>query len=430
MPGLKLFTSNRLEILAERLAEQFRPPLPSPFESEIILVQSKGMERWLSMELARHHGICANYRFPFPNRFVYDVFKKVIPDLPESSPFDPWVMTWKIMRLLPACLKRKGFESLRVYLGDERSSLKRFQLSSRIADTFDQYLVFRPEMILEWDQGAGDHWQAILWRELAKGDEKKHRAGLQKAFFEALRNNSVDLKNLPTRISVFGISALPPFHIEILSALSKFIDVNLFLMNPCREYWSDITSGREMKRIAEKMQKGDKVPKDLPLEKGNSLLASMGALGREFFNQIYGLGCDDQGVSVDSGEESLLRAIQSDILNLRDRSGDARSKITESDDSIRIHSCHSPMREIEVLQDCLLALFEGDPDLRPRDILVMAPEIRIYAPFIQAVFSLPADDPRRIPFSVADRGVREEGSLIDAFLNFLALGRSRLVPPR
>jgi hypothetical protein len=70
MPDLRLFTSNRLEVLAEKLAELLRPPLPSPLESEIILVQSKGMERWVSMKLARYHGICANYRFPFPNRIL------------------------------------------------------------------------------------------------------------------------------------------------------------------------------------------------------------------------------------------------------------------------------------------------------------------------------------------------------------------------
>ena len=45
MSGLKLYTSNRLEILAEKLAGVLRKPLPSAMESEIVLVQSKGMER-------------------------------------------------------------------------------------------------------------------------------------------------------------------------------------------------------------------------------------------------------------------------------------------------------------------------------------------------------------------------------------------------
>ncbi|MCX5906169.1 MAG: exodeoxyribonuclease V subunit gamma, partial [Deltaproteobacteria bacterium] len=99
MPGIKLYTSNRLEILAAQLAEVLRIPLSSPLMSEIILVQSKGMERWISMELAARLGICANYRFPFPNHFVYQVFREFIPDLPEASPFDPAIMAWEIMKV-------------------------------------------------------------------------------------------------------------------------------------------------------------------------------------------------------------------------------------------------------------------------------------------------------------------------------------------
>ena len=60
-----------------------------------------------------------------------------------------------------------------------------------------------------------------------------------------------------------------------------------------------------MKRITEKLKRNDKVPKDLPLEKGNSLLSSMGALGRDFFSQIYDLGCDEHG---NFGHSSMTRA--------------------------------------------------------------------------------------------------------------------------
>lgn len=89
MHGLILYTSNRLEILAEKLAQVVSTPLASPLQPEIILVQSKGMERWVSMELARHHGICANCLFPFPNHFAHRVFRELLPDLEEASPFAP-----------------------------------------------------------------------------------------------------------------------------------------------------------------------------------------------------------------------------------------------------------------------------------------------------------------------------------------------------
>lgn len=428
MSGLHLYASNQLESLAKKLAEVLSSPLSSPLQSEIIVVQSKGMERWVCMELARHHGICANIRFPFPNHFVYGIFREVVPDVQEESPFDPEIMTWKVMQILPSCLGKKGFESLQGYLQGNQANLKRFQLSSRIADLFDQYLIFRPEMILGWDKGAESHWQAVLWRELVKGSENKHRAALQKAFLDAIHKSSEKLKSIPERVSVFGISALPPFHMQVFAAISRFVEVNLFLLNPCREYWGDIVSGREIRRFTEREKKKKTAPEELHLEKGNSLLASTGALGRDFFDLIAALGSEEHEFYVDPGNDSLLKSIQFDILNLVDRGRGAneKKKIPEGDTSIQVHSCHSPMREVEVLQDRLLSLFESDRTLLPKDILIMTPDIETSAPYIQAVFSLPAGDPRWIPFSIADQGVRKESQLIDSFLALLDLQGSRM----
>ncbi len=423
MPGLRLFTSNRLEILAEALARALRKPLGSALAKEIIVVQSKGMERWVSMELAKRHGVCANCDFPFPNHFVYDIFRRVISALPERSPFDPRVMKWKVMKLLPSCISRAGFESLRGYLGDGQRNLKRFQLSACIADLFDQYLLFRPEMILRWEKGKEQHWQAMLWRELVKGDEGRHRAALGKALFSALEKSSAGTEDLPERVSLFGISALPPFHMQVFSAISRFVEVNLFLMNPCGEHWGHILSDREMRKTI-RTQTGHEVSGDeLHLEKGNTLLASMGKQGRDFFGLVDGFDFEEVRSFEDPGEGNLLSSIQSDILNLRERNGGAEGKkrITDRDRSVEIHSCHSPMREIEILHDSLLDLFENDPTLMPRDILVMTPDIETYAPYIQAVFDVPRDDPKWIPFSIADRSIRGESGIVGTFLAILDL---------
>ena len=379
------------------------------------------------MELARKSGICANIRFPFPNHFVYGLFREVIPDLEEISPYAPEIMTWKVMKALPLYLKKKGFESLRNYFSEGAADLKLFQLSQRVADLFDQYLLFRPEMVLGWEKGEESHWQAILWREVGKGIEKKHWAALKISFLEEIKKPGLKLKTLPERISVFGISALPPFHLEILAAVSKWIEVNLFLMNPCREYWGDLLTRRETRKVLEKARGKRARPEDLHFDKGNTLLASMGMLGRDFFELISGLETGQQDLFADQEEKNLLSIIQGDILNLRDRSmeGNGKKDLMEADDSIQVHSCHSPMREVEVLQDRLLSLFEADPTLLPKDILIMTPDIATYSPFIQAVFSVPPDDPRFIPFSIADRGVRQESQLAEIFLSLLDFQGSR-----
>ena len=427
MPGLILYISNRLEILAEKLTQVVCTPLSSPLQPEIILVQSKGMERWVSMELARHNRICANCRFPFPNHFAHRVFRELIPDLEESSPFAPEIMTWKIMEALPRLVAAKGFENLRGYLSGESSELKRFQLSQRIAELYDQYLLFRPAMMLDWDKGRDTQWQATLWREVTKGCSVHHRAALRQMFFEMLREPDTRLQTLPERISVFGISALPPYHVEILAAVARMIEVHLFLMNPCKEYWGDLLTRHEKRRIREKERRKNIREEDLHLEQGNTMLTSMGMLGREFFELIEQFEVNRHEQFEEPPGERLISQIQHDILNLRDRAAADNEKIPvpESDDSIRIHSCHSPMREIEVLQDRLLALFEADRTLLPKDILVMTPDIATYAPFIQAVFSIPTDDPYFIPFSIADRSVRHESQLADAFLSLLELQASR-----
>ena len=427
MSGLKLFSSNRLEILAEKLAETFGKPLASPLEPEIIVVQSKGMEKWVSLQLAQQHGICANCRFPFPNAFVHEVFRNVVPDLPERSPFDPKIMTWRIMKLLPSCITRPGFENLKSYLRGIGENLKRFQLSERIADTFDQYLLFRPKMIFRWERGQEDHWQAELWRELIKEAGKRHRAALGKDFLEAIKKPSVRLKGLPDRISVFGISALPRFHMQLLAGISRFSQVNLFLMNPCKEYWGDILSEWETKKTTVRESVQDLSVQELHLEKGNSLLASMGTLGKDFFDLTTEFPCEEFGSFKDPGEDNLLSCIQSDILSLHDREQKSNRKkvIEQSDSSIQIHSCHSPMREIEVLHDQFLQMFEKDPNLNPKDVLVMTPDIETYSPYIHAVFDIPTDDPRYIPFSIADQSMRKESEVIDTFLKILDLWDSR-----
>ena len=450
MAGLQLYTSNQMEILIERLAQVVRRPLTSPLSPEIIVVQSKGMERWLSMELARINGISANCYFPFPNAFLKDIFIKLIPDLPDLSPFDPDIMTFRLMEIIPRCIELKGFENLKAYLVDNDNHLKLYQLAGRIADLFDQYQVFRPRMLFQWEQSKEKknpphRWQATLWRELSGGYEHLHRARLRETLLEHIRDLRLDPAHLPERVTLFGISHLPQFHLQTFAELSRLIEVNLFLIEPCREYWADIVSDREIKNIRRKNPQVAENIEWYHFEKGNRLLAAMGALGRDFLKLISELECNIVEQFAEPQGNSLLSCLQADILNLRDReihtiSADQRPasdekpvpesqaeniRLDEQDRSIQVHSCHSPLREVEVLHDNLLAMFEEDPDLLPKDIIVMTPNIETYAPYIHAVFNSQIDPSLRIPYSVADQSPRTQSRLIEGFLALLDVSDSR-----
>ena len=84
------------------------------------------------------------------------------------------------MQVLPERLKEPGYSGLRSYLADDFYSLKLLQLSQKIAGLFDQYLIFRPQMIFYWEQAQtqdtpDQRWQADLWRKIIAGkEERKH----------------------------------------------------------------------------------------------------------------------------------------------------------------------------------------------------------------------------------------------------------------
>lgn len=430
---LYIYTSNRLEKLAAAFADlTVSVPLP-PLEQETVVLQSGGMARWLNMQLAGRLGVSANMAFPFPNGFVDQVFGEILPAPALARKLNKSVLHWQVMRVLPELLDRPEFAVLRDYLSQD-SDLKKYQLAGRLADLLDQYLIFRPEMILDWEAGRGDSWQALLWQELSsRADclaDTANRAQLQASCLEILAKPDPALGSLPSRFSVFGLSTIPPYYLKVFTALAEHLDVHFFFLNPCREYWGDIVSAKGIDRLS----RGSEASEDLYLTQGNPLLASTGVQGRELLGML--LECNVAGEQDlfggpdPDGEGSgatMLGAVQTDILELWDGSPRPGEDLAGDDRSIMVHSCHSPMRELEVLHDQLLAMFEDSPGLEPKDIIVMTPDIESYSPLIGAVFgSRKVVQGRALPFSIADRVIRKEGALFGALLNILELVGSRM----
>lgn len=422
MPGITIYTSNGLEALAGALSDLLRRPLDSALTQEVVMVQSRGMERWLRMRLAAAHGISANIWFPFPNRFLQKIFSRIFPDRCQTDLFSPDVAAWRIMGILPACIEDQEFRSLRDYLNAGDGDLKRLQLSSLISDTFDQYLLFRPEMVLRWERGEETHWQARLWRMLSSGHEMEHRVAIARDLLSMVEKGELPSGVFPVRLAIFGISALPRFHMELLAAIGQVTEVNLFLMNPCMEYWGDLVSEKEVLAGARRLAEAGAAGTDLYTETGNPLLSSLGVLGRDFFDLTGEFPHNSWESFQEPGTDSLLHCIQSDILHMFHRkAGETRDVLASSDSSVQIHVCHSPMREVEVLHDMLLDLLDKNKDLACEDIVVMTPEIEVYAPFIRSVFGTPSGEPGSIPFSIADRSLCSESAVVDTFFRVLEM---------
>ncbi|MDU0111797.1 exodeoxyribonuclease V subunit gamma [Psychrosphaera aquimarina] len=507
---LNLYQSNRLEALVTLLSTQIKFPISdNALTPETILVHSPGMSQWLKLQIAEANGIAANIDFPLPSSFIWRLYQNLLPDVPAQSPFNKDRMTWKLYQLLPEHLNKPEFKSIADYLNSDKpiavecidhhsnenhfanqngkssseqigsyEQLRLFQLAEKIADVFDNYLMYRPEWLEHWQQGhldlpkedivkgddiKGQQWQCILWQALVTFTDQQnqsplHRASMHKLLLDKLSTISTEeLKvALPTsldRLFIFGISTLPTHQLEVLEALSQHIDVQILWLNPCSQYWGDILSDKTIARLDSKQKQIAELNvnhKEDYFVTGNPLLASWGKVGRDYLDVLTNANINITDVFIEPIAEldsfSSLEKIQNDILNLQYRgeqtpltpkqinSDHGKVLLTNDDDSILVHNCHSRIRELEVLKDQLLGWFEQDPTLLPKDILVMVPDVNQYAPFIESIFKSESSaitsgnnssHNQTIPFTISDRGGLEENPLLNTFIDLLLLPSSR-----
>lgn len=409
---------SRTEALAGLFARALDANRPAnPLAPQMVVVAHSGLRRWLLGVMAHRaaRGIAANFDMMLPWQWLQRIASEL---LGEAALIDGAWRTESLRWHIYAALTRIDAPQVRAYLHGDDAERRRFQLADHLAGIYTQYLIYRPDWIQAWEQGAErDNWQARLWRALRQAIEQPHRAQRRDALVAALQRHHGDTSPL----HVFGVSHLAPDVLAALHAASARRAVNLYFPDPCRQYWADLATPRAaLKRQPE----GD----DLYYEIGHPLLVSLGRMGQDFFIQLDALGVELGG---DEDEEAvtptLLGAVQASIRNCTPTLVAARSARGD-DTSLRVHACHTRLRELEVLKDALLGLLADNAELQHRDIVVMAPNIAAYAPYLAAVFGAPARyaaDRAQIPWHLADVGLANTHPLLAAFSRILDLADSR-----
>lgn len=476
-PGFMVLHGNRLEDLRDLTLDWMRHYPLHPMQRTTFLVQSNGIAQWLKSSIAESQedgrGVCMAVDVMLPARFQWLAYRQVVEavegpgSVPTTSPYDKTRLRWRLMKLLPSRLDDPLFASLKHFLGDDPDQRKCYQLAERLADLFDQYQVYRADWLAAWARGEDilitpqdkskpipedQFWQPQLWRDIgdsmSESERSNNRASIHHRFLEAAGALTPDTRpaGIPPRLVVFGISSLPHQTLEALSALSHVTQVMLCTVNPCQHYWGDIIEHKELLRREYRRQKRkDGMPVDLKLEDmhlhAHPLLAAWGKQGRDYLHLLaehddttrYAEAFETLGQRVDvfaSPDTSLqLGQLQDDILNLRpiQETQSQWSAIDPAEDrSVVFHVAHSPQRELEVLHDQLLAAFDADHRLQPRDIIVMMPDVTEFAPHIHAVFGqYDHRDDRHIPYQVADQRQRHREPLMVAMEILMSLPKLR-----
>jgi exodeoxyribonuclease V gamma subunit len=463
-PGLIILHGNQLEQLRAAVFEWLANNPLAPLEEEIFLVQSNGVAEWLKIALAQDMGVCAATRIALPARFLWESYRAMLgrERVPKRSAFDKSPLTWRLMRLLPSLLSQPVFAPLRHFLADGDAE-RRLQLAERLSDLFDQYQVYRADWLADWAAGRdvlragagfplplppGQCWQAHLWRAVVASVEQPQRelgrAMVHHEFLAAVACGDRPAGRLPRRVVLFGMSAMPYQNLQALAALAGHTQVLMAVPNPCQYYWGDIIEGRDLLRAATRRhrQRGADL-QAIPMEDmhahSHPLLASWGRQGRDFVRML-----DEFDTAADSGQAAegisklrldlfgdepgttLLTAVQAAIRDLLPLAEHPGLPPPAADRSIEFHVAHSVQREVEIVHDQLLAMFAAGDGLRPRDVVVMVPDIETFSAAIHAVFGQHRrGDARYIPFEIGDVKDRSVNPLLVALEWLLRLPQQR-----
>ncbi len=440
--AFNLITASSLDVLAGRLAENLFCGLNGALSFPQIIIQSSGMERWLSLRLAADIGVIAGVEFYFLNGYFQDVIAAAY-NKDKASDYQLLSVTqlqWLIFSELEKLGNTKLFKPVLEYINGD--NVRRYQLAGKLAELYDKYALYRSDWLLAWEHdgaefftdasreefsfGAGREgaWLAELWSVIKQQTSDYSIAELadecKKWLDEAAAFSA-------TPVHIFGVSSMPPLYLDLLVTLSRQVEVYFYYLEVSHEYWGLVRSEKELLRRA-----------GSNYEEGNSLLASFGGRNKDFLNLLISFAADrgfnEEESSITGcvsamtdAEVPLLQRVQTGIRFMEQPV--EKSVVSKQDNSIRFHSCFGRMRQVQALYQTLLDLFCADPTLKPKDVLVLTPSIKDFVPYIRAVFGgVSRDSAEYVPFTISDRTVAADNRVCSGLLAVLKLlsGRFRV----
>lgn len=460
--SLHVHRAERSDRLATALADLLSDPCGDPFATELVAVPTRGVERWLSQQLAAvlgtgssNDGVCAGVDFPPLDRLIGRAMATASGIDPYSDPWSPSRAAWPLLRVIDESQDEPWAKGLWLYLRQRDGTVgsRRWSLARHLAGLFRDYSTSRPQMVRSWLRGhdvdasaaplkSDRVWQAEMFRRLRERIGSQSPA--ERVEFAAARlREDPTLTDLPQRLSVFGPTRLNGEHLAVLGSLAAHRELHLWLTNPSPPLWDEVlrrTAATPTSAIAA----GPRSTDPTATAASHPLLSSLGRDGRELQVRLreIGLGSpaviDQHHASVASAADPgpaprLLGLLQQQIAaNKIPATRDDRPLIDSGDSSIQIHRSHGPDRQVEVLRELLVGLLADDPSLEPRDIIVMCPDIEAFAPLIAASFGLELggnEDPHpghRLRVRLADRSLRQLNPLLAVLARLVELAGARI----
>ncbi len=430
---LNIYKSNKIEVISDLLSEELKICPPFITEQLEIAVPNYFLGQWLREQITIKNQISALYELKTISSYTESLLTNFFPEI-DMGLWNFESIKWGIIDSLEELNSFNESLPLSNWINKYLVNKKTidgdiYNLIKKITNNFIDYLIFRPEMIAEWNRyeinsfnlfknlNSDQFWQPILYKLLEKKISEKPSCLYMIEIIKNIKRFHDFQSNIPKQIYIISDNNLSKLHINFYSKLSKFTKVNLYLLSAGEDLWNRIN-------CLEGELEFSGFESALSFNNANieKIFAKYGAnfqklieenIYKEDINLKNNLIYIDPTINFSEKKDiSLLNQIQKRLI---DNNNNNDFIVKEKDDSIILVEHFNQLSQLEYLRNKILEILESGENIKFSDIAVLSPETSQIKPYLRYIFNNELINGEKIPYFFIDED-NDDSSDIYKFL--------------
>ncbi len=416
---LNLYKSNKIEVISELLAEELKISPPLITEKLEIAVPNYFLGNWLREQITIKNQISALYELKTISNYTESLLTNFFPEV-DMGLWNFEAIKWGVIDSLEELNSFKVSLPLSNWINKYLHNKKTidgdiYNLIKKITNNFIDYLIFRPEMIAEWNRyeinslnlfnnlNSDQFWQPILYKLLEKKISEKPACLYMIELIKNLKKFKGFQNKLPNQIYIISDNNLSKLHIDFYSELSKFTKVNLYFLSAGNDLWNRVN-------CLEGELEFDHNESKLNLKNTNieKIFGNVEANFQKLIEEnIYkeGIKLKNNLIYIDPTTNFYEKKYIPLLNQLQKRLIDNNSNdfiVDEKDDSILLCEHFNQNSQLEYLRNKIIEIINSSENIKYSDIAVVSPQTNQIKPFLRYIFNNELINGEKIPYFFID----------------------------
>ncbi len=440
---LNLYKSNKIEVISELLAEELKicPPLIN--DNLEIAVPNYFLGKWFREQITIKNKISALYELKTISSYTESLLTNFFPGI-DMGLWNFESIKWGIIDSLQELNSFKESFPLKNWINKYLDNNKTidgdiYNLTKKITNNFIDYLIFRPEMIAEWNRyemnslnlfknlNSDQFWQPILYKLLEKKISEKPSCLYMIEVIKNLKKIKNFQTKVPNQIYIISDNNLSKLHINFYSEISKFTNVNLYLLSPGDDLWNRIN-------CLEGELEFDNYESKLNLNNSNieKIFGKFGANFQKLIEEnIYKEGINSKNNLIyidptinffDRQDITLLNQIQKRLID--NNSNDFL--VNEGDDSILLSEHFNQNSQLEFIRNKIIEIINSCENIKYSDIAILSPQTNQVKPYLRYIFSNELINGEKIPYFFIDEDNHDSPDIYKFLIDITEIANEKI----